>query len=524
MPVNRTFVLSTFVLVVAASLACSPVSQLPGSGGGTSKCVVPNVTGQSEDAARRSLTELGLTPVETNEYSDGTDAGTIVRTDPPAGSELDPCEGDVVVVVSLGGGAEQPTPAAPATPTQPPAPEAQPTVAIPPLDLPPMGIRVYDEGFDYGYVEAFRPEWNVDAAPDAAVASESGALVTQGYVAAYVGDETWADYGIKFAGCDFSQVTDFYVMIRMQDEQNYVGIDCFKSDGRLVCEGHRTINGQSMGVPDFMQQSTVMCVDGQMQCDIELRAVANEFTVLRGTEVVGRLTDDSFFTGSAGFVVDGRWVVDYIHVYEPQKPASSGWTYLRDDFSRNQWPTGETEDQIAWVSRQLLSDAYRMQVRALVDEVVMAYETFDVPVNFNPGGFPYEFAASVTASKMSGPESTGMGLLFGCRDEAHCFEFLVVPDAGTAWLYQIEEGQRIQLEGPAQFDSLPRYDNVLSVVGYDGTYSFLVNDQPVLTTQLENATWPRIGLSVQVGGQNYVGIVTFDDIVVKEPYEGPDGG
>jgi hypothetical protein len=246
--------------------------------------------------------------------------------------------------------------------------------------------------------------------------------------------------------------------------------------------------------------------------------------VLRGSEVVGRLTDDTFFTGGAGFVVDGRWVVDYIHIYEPQKPASAGWTYVRDDFSRNQWPTGETEDQIAWVSRELLSDAYRMQVRALVDDVVTAYETIGVPVEFNPGGFPYRFSYSVTASKMSGPESTGIGLLFGCRDEANCFEFVVLPDAGTGRLYRIENGQRIPMDEAVQFDSLPRYDNVLTVMGYDGTYAFVVNDRPVLTTRLENAAWPRIGLSVQVGGENYVGVVTFDDIAVKEQVEGADGG
>ena len=532
-PVSRSFVLPAFVMLVAVSLACGPTGGLPADLGGSSKCVVPNLMGQSEDAARQSLTELGLTPVETNQYSDGFDAGMIIRTDPPAGSELDPCEGDVLMVVSLGAGAEEPTPPPAATEpaateppaTESPAPTAQPVATVSPLDLPPMGIRVYDEVFDYGYIEAFRPEWNVDAAPPAAIASEFGELVTQGYVAAYIGDETWRDYGIKFARGDFSQVTDFHVMIRMQDEQNYVGIDCFRMDGRMACEGQLVVNGQSMGVPNFMQQTTDMYVDGQVEgSNIELRAVADEFTVLRNGEVVGRMTDDTFLTGSAGFVVDGRWWVDYIHIYEPQKPASSGWTYVRDDFSRNQWRTGETQDQIAWVSRELLSDAYRMQVRALVDEVVMAYETILVPVEFNPAGFPYEFTASVTASKISGPDSTGMGLLFGCRDEAHCYEFLVVPDVGTAWLYQIEEGQRVRLEGPAKFGSLPQYDNVLTVVGHEGTYSFLVNDQPAFTTQLESAAWQRIGLSVQVGGQDYVGVVTFDDIVVKEPYEGPDGG
>ena len=525
---NRTGIVSAFVAVFAVTLACCPSVNLPTGLGGGAKCVVPNLIGQSEDAARQSLSDLELNPVETNQYSEGFEPGTIIRTDPPAGTELDPCEGDVVIVVSLGAAREEPTPPPAATepaPAEPPTPEVAPAATLRPLDLPPMGIRVYDEVFDYGFVEAFRPEWNVDAVPEAAFASQSGNLVTEQYVLAWIGDETWVDYGLKFGRADFEDVTQFSAMIRVQDPQNFIGIDCFKSEGRLLCEGHRTIDGQSMGVPNFMQQATAMYVDGQVEgSNIELRAVGNEFTVLRNAEVVGRMTDDTFPTGSAGFMVDGRLVVDYIHAYEPVKPASGGWTYVRDDFSRNQWPTGETQNEIAWVSRELLSDAYRMQVRALVDDVVMAYETLLVPVEFNPGGFPYEFTASVSASKISGPESTGMGLLFGCRDEVHCFEFSVLPDAGSAWLYQIEEGQRIKLEGPVQIGSVPQYDSVLTVIGSDGTYSFLVNDQPAFTTQLESADWQRIGLSVQVGGQDYVGVVTFDDVVIKEPFEGTDGG
>ena len=509
--------------VALVALACCPTGLLPTNQGGSSKCIVPNLVGQSEDAARQSLTELGLTPVETNQYSDSFAAGVVIRTDPPPSTELDPCEGDVVMSISLGSDAKEPTPTpvpAPApepTPTQPPAPETQPTATVPPIDPPPMSIRVYDEVFDYGYVEAFRPEWNVDAGPDAAFVNETGQLVTQEYVAAYIGDESWYDYAIKFGGGEYTQVTGFHAMIRMQDEQNYVGIDCFNSEGYLACEGHRTVDGQPVGVPNFMQMTTRMCANGQIQCDIELRAVANEFSVVVNGERKGSMTDDTFTAGGAGFVVDGRWVVEYIHLYEPLKPASAGWTLVRDDFSRNQWPTGETEDEITWTSRDLLSDAYRMQVRALVDQVVMAYEVLQIPVEFNERGFPYEFTASVTASKISGPESTGTGLLFGCRDETHCYEFLVVPDMGTAWIYQISEGQRIEIYGPAQLGSLPRHDNVLTVVGSQGAYVFYINDHLAFTAQLDDAGWPGIGLSVQVGGQNYVGVAEFDNILVMEP-------
>ena len=520
-PIRRCFssVLLPLASAVFVTLACCPTGQIPGLGEGSAKCIVPDLIGQSEAVARQSLTELGLTPVETKQQSDGFQAGFVIRTDPPASTELDPCAGDVVITVSLGAGAEasQPTPAPTVAPTQPPALEELPSATLPPPDLPPMTMRVYDEVFDHGYVEAFRPEWNVDANPDAAYAGEFGELVTEEYVAAYIGDETWRDYAITFSGGDYSQVTEFHAMIRMQDEQNFVGIDCFNSEGFLACEGQRTVNGQPIGVPSFMQMTTRLCANGQIQCDLELRAIANEYSVLVNGEQKGSMTDDTFITGGAGFVVDGRWVVDAIHLYEPPKPASAGWTLMRDDFSRNQWATGETEDQIAWVSRDLLSDAYRLQVRALVDETVVAYETLPIPAEFRENGFPYEFAAGVKASKISGPESTGMGLLFGCRDEDNCYEFLVVPDEGTAWLYQIDEGRRVGISGPAQLRSLARYDNVLTVAGNNGAYALSVNGEAAFTVKLDDAEWSRIGLSVQVEGQGHVGVAEFDDILVMEP-------
>lgn len=522
---SRALALASLILISAVSLACCPLINLPTGLGGGSKCTVPDLVGQREAPARLSLSELGLHPVETNEHSDAFDTGMIIRTDPPAGTELDPCEGDVLMLISLGPAVdEEPTPQ-PATealpPTQPPPPgETEPTTPAQPIDPGPMAIHVYDEGFDHGTIEAFRPEWNVDAVPEAAYTTELGNLVTEQYVAAWIGDETWFDYALHFGNAFFDDVTEFHAMIRVQDEENFVGITCFKTEGRLQCEGEKVVNGQSATVPNFMQQTATMYVDGQIEgSDIELRAVGNEFTVLRDGQVVGRMTDNEYASGGAGFIVDGRWIVDSIHVYEPTKPASPAWTYVRDDFSRTQWPTGETEDEIAWVSRELLPDAYRMQVRALVDDTVVAYETLPVYVPFNPSGFPYEFKASVRTSKHSGPESTGMGLLFGCRDEEACYEFSIIPDEGTALLSRIDEEGWVELEGPVQIGSLPQYDNVLTVIGSGGTCSCLVNDQPVITTRLDDAAHPRIGLSVQVAGEGYVGVVTFDDIVVSQAVE-----
>ena len=192
---------------------------------------------------------------------------------------------------------------------------------------------------------------------------------------------------------------------------------------------------------------------------------------------------------------------------------------MRDDFSRTQWPTGETEDEIAWVSHELLSDAYRMQIRVVIDDAVVAHETLPIEVPFNPAGFPYEFTASVTASKHSGPERTGMGLLFGCENEDACYEFSVIPDQGTALLSRIDDEGWVELEGPVQIGALPQYDNVLTVTGSERMYSFQVNGNAVMAAQLDVAAYPRIGLSVQVAGEGYVGVVTSDDMVVGQAVE-----
>jgi len=525
---TRAFALSALIAVAAVSLACCPLFDMQTGLLGGSACAVPNLLGEREAPARLSLSELGLTAVVVNEHSDGFDAGIVIRTDPPAGTELQPCEGQVVLVVSLGPAEEpppEPTDAPPATappPTATPVTDAEPLSTAEPIDGPdlgPMGVRVYDEGFDHGYVEAFRPEWNVDAEADAAYASESGNLVTEKYLVAWAGDETWYDYGITFGRADFTDVTQFQAMVRVQDEQNYIGIFCWKGEGGLLCEGERVVDGQGMGVPNFLQQTTRMFVDGQVEgSTIELRAVGNEFSVLRDGEVVGRMTDDTFASGGVGFLVEGRLLTDYVHVYEPAKPASFPWTYLRDDFSRNQWLTGDGEGEVAWVSRELLPDAYRMQVRALIDGPVVAYETVPIQVPFDPDGFPYAYTASVRVRKVSGPSSTGMGLLFGCLHENACYEFSIIPDEGTALLSRIDEDGWVELQGPLQIGSLPR-ENVLQVATEDGSFTFLVNGVSVMTAELEDAEGTLIGVSGQVSGLDNVGVVTFDDIVVSQAGE-----
>jgi hypothetical protein len=76
----------------------TPVVDLALSG----KCSVPNVVGLDQTAAEGMLVSLGLQPVWINQYDSSAAPGTVVAQDPPAETVLTQCQGDVVVVISLG--------------------------------------------------------------------------------------------------------------------------------------------------------------------------------------------------------------------------------------------------------------------------------------------------------------------------------------------------------------------------------------------------------------------------------------
>ncbi len=516
------FVMLAFAPLVLATLSCCPFANLPtdflhdqDDSSDALKCIVPHVVGMDEEAARRSLVDLGLTPVKSNEYSDSVAAGLVISLDPAPGTQLEPCEGDVVMVVSLG-------PREPAVaPTEPPSalPTLLPTLLPPPPEQMPMSRLLFEEVFETGLIDGFRPEWSVDAAYDGSAAhlTEYGELVTQAYVAAYIGDTGWTDYSIKFGGGEYSRIEEFHAMIRMQDERNYIGIDCLSSDGWLACEGYKVINGQEQAIPGFMQQTTRLCANGQIQCDLELEAVGDQYRVLVNGEQKASATDSSFSQGSAGFVVDGRWVLDYFEVYAPPMPACPGFTLFRDDFDTNAWTTGTSEDENAWMNRVLTADDYRLEIKAKQDDVVVLQEIHEIHVSYDPDSFPYHFSAHVVARKTSGPESCALGLLFRCVDENNYYQFLVEP-TGYASLYALENGEWVELVAPTPADAIsPTEKNRLTVVADGSIFSFYINDEYVFQAEDGRFTTGSIGLSAEVSGLDYVGVVEFDTVQVFVP-------
>ena len=104
----------------------------------TSKCIVPDVIGLDIAVAESSLAGPGLQPVKDFRHDESVAENAIISQDPPAGTTLEPCQGDVVVVVSLGAvrkPTETPRPTdIPASPT--PIPTETP---LPPTPTPYSG-------------------------------------------------------------------------------------------------------------------------------------------------------------------------------------------------------------------------------------------------------------------------------------------------------------------------------------------------------------------------------------------------
>jgi regulation of enolase protein 1 (concanavalin A-like superfamily) len=102
-------------------------------------CLVPNVTGLDQAAAEGMLTDLGLQPVKTVQDDPTVAKGAVISQEPAEGTRLEPCTGDVIIVVSRG---PLPTPTDMPTPTNTPVPPTlTPTdTPIPPTETPNSGV------------------------------------------------------------------------------------------------------------------------------------------------------------------------------------------------------------------------------------------------------------------------------------------------------------------------------------------------------------------------------------------------
>ena len=79
-------------------------------------CLVPDVVGLHEAAARHLITFTGLRVAQTSVHDDTHAQGTVFLQSPEPETRFDPCDGDVIITVSLGPDVPTPTPTPVATP------------------------------------------------------------------------------------------------------------------------------------------------------------------------------------------------------------------------------------------------------------------------------------------------------------------------------------------------------------------------------------------------------------------------
>jgi hypothetical protein len=122
--VTESMFLRGLILVAVASTTSA--SLLLFSVTPTEVCEIPSTVGLSQAAAENMLIELGLRPILSSQYGSNTTTGVVISQNPSAGSRMQPCSGDVTIVVSLG---PVPTP----TPTYVPTDTPQPTETSTPV-------------------------------------------------------------------------------------------------------------------------------------------------------------------------------------------------------------------------------------------------------------------------------------------------------------------------------------------------------------------------------------------------------
>ena len=124
---------ATAIVTKATPVVAETPAVQPETAPGTA-CVVPNVVELNELAAENIIARLGLQSVKSVQYNSKAKAGVVLSQDPPGDTTIDPCIGDILIVVSLG---PTPTPVLPTdtptlsstktpTPTNTPTPTAKP--------------------------------------------------------------------------------------------------------------------------------------------------------------------------------------------------------------------------------------------------------------------------------------------------------------------------------------------------------------------------------------------------------------
>ena len=508
--------LATFLLL---SLACintrlaTPRAALTLTEPVSVKCEIPDLVGIDQQIAQKSLTSLGLSPVKKAEFNSDVPVDAVISTDPPAGTTLQECQGEITLVISMG---PRPVVAKTPVPTRV-LPTSTPKVVIPTpttsiadqLDQP-MYNTIYLEPFDTPK-NGFNPAWQVSYAAGGASKANKGWLELTGDVTALVGDKNWQDYLVTLHAVDGS-LYSLDVFFRMQDAQNTLVMSCQDLQSTvgigsaLHCEWFRNNNGQQEKIAGAVPDEVCTGL-----CDIVVEAKGSDFRFLFNGKEKFKFSTDTNKTGSVGFKVKSTAAALRLYsfdVSEPQHPASPGVLLFRDDFKTGTWVTGSQEDDLATYQQNLVNGKYQWHINAKQSVSIKQCNTTMT--------LPDVFTLTTHVRAVSGPKDTAYALVFNCKDYSNLYYFKI-SEAGSYGFYKLKNGQWTTIIDNTKITLTPGEQNSLQVVGGGGQYDLIFNGK--LLTQVKDTSFVNggIGLGVELYNPGDQAAVEFDDIQVSMP-------
>ena len=305
--------LAVLLMIAAGCSAASPsgsgqVAQAPPVGfTPAAVCEVPDVAGLNEVAAQSMIAGLGLQPVRSMLHDVTVADGAVISQDPPAGTRLEPCSGDVKIVISLG---PMPGPSATPEPTSTPVPTStpEPTPTSTPIPSPTPDPRLFWDDFESG----IRPEWG---SVGKGFGSVNGELVLQDgtFESQLIGDGSWTDYRIFF---DTFRYGGGYtsLQLRVQDSENYMLFESTQEGCGHAWNWYRVVGGERQLIPGTAI-GTRFC-QGPNDWITEVQLQGNVYRTFKDGKEVLRFVDDTYSDGGVRLRLNGNLTMQGIEMLE----------------------------------------------------------------------------------------------------------------------------------------------------------------------------------------------------------------
>lgn len=254
-------------------------------------CRVPDLVGEDVSKAESTLAAAGLQPVKDFRHDESIATNAIISQEPAAKTMLEPCEGYVDIVVSLGPPpvpTDTPPPTDTPGPTETPAPPTEtPTpTPVPPTVTPTPDPRLFFDDFE----EGVKPDWGMSGN----FATVNGRLVVEKRLEGYVGDEAWTNYAITFNDLGF--VNEWQLRLRTQDKDNYMVVK-FWDRAWPRWQWYRVINGEEQKIPGTYIHRPYG------NHDLRIEAEGSTYRLFIDSEQITYFTDNTFDKGGIGVIV-----------------------------------------------------------------------------------------------------------------------------------------------------------------------------------------------------------------------------